>query len=121
MKITDVFKKPLKVPSVTITLEDHYIDVNGERYKLLKSDKDIVSNAFELMDKAKSVDVNDKDALVKTYIDMSDYIDSILGAGAVDKIRGEKPIGFMDLKNAMGAIINAVYISYDTATALNYE
>lgn len=109
------------IPKLTITFTQKQIEINGDVYTLLKSDADILDDAFKIIEESKKIDPTDQNAVLKSLHDMASYVDTILGEGALKKISGGLPVGFLDLKNCMGAITTAVYEAYQTALVLKYD
>lgn len=122
----NIFKRPAAnvaadMPELTIAFEQKHIKINGEIYTLLKSDADILDDAFKIIEASKKLDPKDQEAVLKSLHDMASYVDTILGDGALAKISGGVPVGFLDLQNCMSAIVSAVYSAYKTSLALKYD
>lgn len=130
-KLTDMFKKqpaPIEAPApvaqgmprLTIAFDRQSIEVNGIVFTLLKSDADILDDALKLIDKSEKLDAKDQRAVLENLHEMASYIDSILGEGALKKISGGAPVGFLKMQECMSVIVGAVYAAYQTSLAAKY-
>ena len=119
-KPTPVAEVKSVVPKLTISFEKQYVEINGIKFELLKSDADILSDALRIIDESEKLDSTDEHAVLKNLHDMAYYVDTILGVGALQKISGGVPVGFKKLQECMGVIVGAVYSAYQTSTASKY-
>lgn len=132
-KLTDFLKKqpaPTEMPSpapvaqgmpkLTIAFDRQSIEVNGIVFTLLKSDADILDDALRLIEKSEKLDTKDSRAVLENLHEMASYIDSILGEGALKKISGGAPVGFLKMQECMSVIVGAVYTAYQTSLAAKY-
>ena len=109
------------IPKLQIDFERQYIEINGITFELLKSDADIINDAFELLERTEKTDTTDQRAVIASLHEMAGYIDAILGEGALRKISGGAPVGYLKMQECMKVIIGAVYKVYQTALAMKYE
>ena len=127
-KLTELLKKKPEpvveaksvVPKLTISFEKQYVEINGIKFELLKSDADILEDALKLIDESEKLDVNDQKAVLKNLRDMAKYIDTVLGEGALQKISGGVPVGYKKLQECTAVIVGAVYSAYQTDLAAKY-
>lgn len=128
MKLAELLKKapaPVAeeksvIPKVTISFERKYVEINGIKFELLKSDADILDDALRLIDESEKLDINDQKAVLKNLRDMASYIDTVLGEGALMKISGGIPVGYKKLQECTGVIVGSVYAAYQTDLAAKY-
>ena len=109
------------IPKLQINFERQYVEVNGITFQLLKSDADIINDAFELLERSEKVDTNDQRAVIAALHEMAGYIDAILGEGALRQISEGAPVGYLKMQECMRVIVGAVYKVYQTALAMKYE
>lgn len=109
------------MPKLTINFDRQQVEINGIVFELLKSDADILDDALRLIDESEKLDATDQRAVLKNLRDMASYIDTILGDGALKKISGGAPVGFLKMQECMSVIVGAVYSAYQTALAAKYS
>ena len=127
-KLTELLKKKPEpvveaksvVPKATISFERKHVEINGINFELLKSDADILEDAFVMVENGNNLDLNDDKAVRKYLKDMSSYIDTVLGVGAMAKISGGNPVGFKQLQECIVIVGEAVYKAYQTDLAAKY-
>ena len=131
-KLTELLKKrtaapepvvpaQAEMPKLTISFDRQKVEINGIVFELLKSDADILDDALRLIDESEKLDTSDQRAVLKNLRDMASYIDTILGDGALKKISGGAPVGFLKMQECMSVIVGAVYTAYQTALAAKYS
>ena len=109
------------IPKLQINFERQYIEINGITFELLKSDADIINDAFALLERSKKVDTTDQRAVLENLHEMAGYIDAILGDGALQKISGGVRVGYLKLQECTKAIVGAIYKVYQANLAMKYE
>ena len=126
-KLMDMLKKPstatqeaAPIPKLTITFAQRKVEINGIEFVLLKSDADILDDALRLIDASEKLDTTNQRAVLQSLRDMASYVDTVLGDGALKRISGGVPVGFVDLQRCMRVIVGAVYEAYQTNVASNY-
>ena len=106
---------------LTISFEQPKIEINGYVFDLLKSDGDIMQDAILLKEKYVSLDTKDAKAVVALARESANYIDEILGAGALKKISGGCPVSIMKTIEVMTQIAAAAADSYAEYVSHEYD
>ena len=122
-KWTELLKKPVQaqeIPKVTITFKRRYIEVNGIKFELLKSDADILDDSARLIERSEKLDTTDIKGVTAFLREMAGYVETVLGDGALEKISGGVRLGYADLLECVRVIVGAVYEAYQTTLAAKY-
>ena len=91
--------------------EDWRFEINGHIFDVRKSDADILSKCAEFQGKyagLAALKENRIAAISEAVNEVAAYIDEVLGAGAVQKISGGKPVSISCAINWLAAIFAEV-------------
>lgn len=97
---------------ITIDIEQPQIEVNGIVFDLQKSDADILEDALAIARKYESLDTADVEAVVAAIHEVRDYVDAMLGKGALRKIAGGRPVSLVRAIEIMTEIAREAAASY---------
>ena len=106
---------------VSISFDAPQIEVNGIVFDLHKSDGDIFTDALKIVKRYEAMDMNDPDNAIAAMEEISGYVDTILGEGAMKKISGGKEVGMRKAIECMIIIANAALSEYAGEIADKYE
>ncbi len=106
---------------LTIEVEQKQIEINGIVFDILKSDIDILNDALGMEKAYKDLNPADIGEITKAVLEIKDYIDTILGVGALKNIVNNKPVSLHKAIEIMQIITKAVAEEYKEKVAENYE
>lgn len=98
---------------LTIEIVQPTLTINGIVFDVRMSDADILSYSLDLANKYENADIQDAETVREVFAAYKTFIDDILGAGALDKIRAGKAIWVTQLQKIAIQIASAAAASYD--------
>lgn len=101
--------------------EEKTILINGVEFPILLSDDDLFKIPHEYAKVYKETDFTNLDDIVKISEFMDSLFDRTLGAGALKKISGGKPVMFADKSKWYKIIYDEIFDIYGKALAARYE
>ena len=109
-------KVKLNVPEI------EQIEINGEVFDIQKSDIEIMNRGIEFNARAAEVkESGDRAAISAAVIEMVNFLDEILGKGAVCKIAKGRPVGIKHVLEWLTAVCGAIGDSTAEYIAEKYE
>lgn len=112
---------------IRLTFERPQIKINGIVFDVLKSDKAIVQDMCEIDRQFADKDLNDPNVIVEKNDVMLQYLDALLGKGAMEKIEGsidgiqDYGLGLSGLDTFLARIVQAAGNAYSNAIKLKYD
>lgn len=112
---------------ITLKFNRPQININGELYSVLKSDKAIIEDMLAIDEKYKDSDLDNTNIVLKKNDEMLNYLDELFGAGSKDaiikSIKGidEYGLGLCGVDGLLGEIVKAAGKSYADAIKIKYE
>lgn len=103
------------------------IEINGIKFKVMKSDKAIVQDMMEIDNAFKDKDLNDVSVVIEKNDVMLGYLDKLFGDGATQQIIDSIPqikeygFGLSGLDLFLGRIVQAAGNAYSDAITLKYN
>ena len=102
------------------------IDINGDIFEIHKSDVDVLNKSAELTEKYKGIDkikkIEDKIRVTSEGAkELTDFLDEVLGDGALHKISRGRPVSFKMLVDWLYAICGEINRGNDEYIADKYE
>ena len=107
--------------SITVPFDNPQVEVNGHVFEPLRSDGQVYKDALAIKAKYEKLDTNDPEAVLTAVDEACEYVDAVLGEGAMLKISDGKPVSINSAINAMLKIAEAVVASYSTNIKKLYE
>jgi len=109
----------MAMQELNFDFEVKQIKINGHVFDILRSDIDILEKADKLLQKydkelqdVTSDTEEGRKKITAAILEIRDYIDEILGQGALRKISGGKPVGLTKAINVMKDIAAGVVRTY---------
>lgn len=97
---------------VKIEVEQPQIEINGIVFDLQKSDSDILEDALALAEKFKGLETADAQTVVAAIHEVRDYVDAMLGKGALKRIVKGRPVSLLKAIEIMTVIAREASASY---------
>lgn len=107
--------------NINIEIEKPQIMVNGIVFDVKQSDMDILNKALQMENDFKKLDPADTSAIIAAINEIKDYIDEVLGEGALKKISKGAPIGLETAIKIMAAVCNEVVSRYSEGLNEKYD
>lgn len=101
--------------------EQKQIEINGEMFKVMHTDIQILEYAVKIKEAADKLNPNDPKAIVEVINSAIGYIDDILGEGAMKKITKGRPLGLVQSVELMTEISSAVMSDYSDKVKDKYN
>lgn len=101
--------------------EQQFIEINGDKFPVMHTDIDVLEHAIKIKEAAENLDKNDAKAIVETIRSAINYIDDILGDGAMKKISKGRPVGLMQSIELMTEINMAIMENYSDTVKNKYN
>ena len=114
--------KTTRSRSLTLEMpEDLRLEINGHVFDVRKSDADILNRCAKFQDECADLKKDDIVAVRDAVNAVIEYIDEILGDGAVLKISGGRPVGIACAVTWLAAICGEISRSNDDYISAEYE
>lgn len=106
---------------LTFNFDTPQIDVNGHIFELKVSDIDVVEMALKASFEFKNIKSDDVDAIISAVRKCEQYIDTMLGEGALKKISDGKPVSLLKAVEVMTVIARETAIAYNERIKDEYD
>lgn len=113
--------------NLSITFTRPQMRINGQVFDVLRSDTAIIQGLIELDERFAERDMDMPENILAKAEAMTEYIDTILGAGAAEKIRGsiegmeDSELGIAGTDAILTQISAAAMNAYSQAIAAKYD
>lgn len=101
--------------------EAKQMEINGHVFDVLRGDAEILERALAISQSGEKYKEMETRELVVAITGIVNYVDEILGPGAMKKIAGGKPVGLMYAIGVLQQVCTAIQEDYAEDLARKYE
>lgn len=113
--------------NISLTFQRPQLRINGEVFDVRRSDAGILQDLIDLEDRFADKDMQNTENILGRNRAMLEYIDTLLGAGAAERIRDSIPgmddydLGIAGVEALLTKISSAAVNAYSQAISAKYD